>query len=307
MNNEKRFGMFAIKDIPSGTIIINEKPILSVPKERMRINNKSCEEYINQQFELLSNNDKKRVLDLHNNINNNNINDDHDDDKKNDVVGCYRTNAYMFTNDDNQNLESGLFVDISRINHSCFPNAQFVDNSKNGTNLIIALFGINKGDEITHSYFSLDLFMMNTDKRQKYILENYGFICKCDECQLFKKRDQFRKKYQDFEQEMEKGFEQGNEAKIMECATKMVDILKKNFNGYPPLLSQGYMRLAEAKLHSGAYEQVVDYMKRSAKLDIKYYGDGCDMNDIIQCKIMLPIKYQNIFCWDHVLGASRPT
>lgn len=309
MNEEKRFGMFAIKDIVSGTTILEEKAIMSLPKEQYR-KNKSCEECIREQFKSLSVDNQKKVLKLHNNLKKNK-NTKNDDKKENDVnggsdaIGCYRTNAYMFT--DNLQFESGLFLNISRINHSCFPNAQFIDDSQNGINSIVALFGIKRGDEITHSYFDLDLFMMNSSKRQSYIKDNYGFVCKCSDCQLFKKRDQFRKKYKDLEEEMEKqGYEQMNAEKILECSKKMINIVKNRFNSYPPLLSQCYMKFAEASLHLAHYDDVVENMKKSAKLDLKFQGNGCDLNDILQCKIMLPIKYQNAFCWDHICGNVKP-
>ena len=300
INAEKRYGMFAIKDIVSGTIILKEKAIMNLAKKQYR-KNKTCEQCIKEEFKLLSGDDQKKVLSLHDNLNKNTKNDDKKENDANNSIGCYRTNAYMFT--DNLQFESGLFLNISRINHSCFPNAQFIDDSKNGINSIVALFGIKGGDEITHSYFDLDLFMMSSAKRQNYIKDNYGFICKCNDCKLFKKRDRFRKKYKDLEEEMEKqGYEQMNAEKILECSSKMINIVKNHFNSYPPLLSQCYMKFAEASLHLGQYDQVVDNMKKSAKLDLKYQGDGCDLNDILQCKIMLPIKYQNAFCWDHICG-----
>ena len=303
INNERRHGMFATKDIVPGTIILEEKAIMSLPKKEYR-NNKSCEDYINEQFKLLSGDDQKKVLKLHDNLNDNKDNDENKENKENDnndPIGCYRTNAYMFT--DNVQYESGLFLNISRINHSCFPNAQFIDDSKHGINSIVSLFGIKKGDEITHCYFDLDLFMMSYEKRQKYIKENYGFICKCSDCQLFKQRDQFRKKYKKLEEEMEKeGYEQMNSEKILECSSKMINVIKNHFNSYPPLLSQCYMKFAEASLHLAHYDDVVKYMKMSAMIDLKFEGEGCDLNDILQCKIMLPIKYQNAFCWDHICG-----
>eukprot|EP01084_Bolivina_argentea_P213347 362362_1 len=81
IDKERRYGIFALKDIASGTIIIKETPILSLPKEQFR-NGQSSEEYINKQFELLSNNNQQKVLKLHNNMNNNKIH----------CVGVYRTN-----------------------------------------------------------------------------------------------------------------------------------------------------------------------------------------------------------------------
>ena len=290
--------MFAVQDIPSGTFILRESPIISLLKKEHR-NDQTEEQCIQSQFESISKEDQQTVLALHNNLKNEDTSDDHTQ-----CIGVYRTNAYMFT--DHDRFESGLFPLISRMNHSCFPNAQFVDDTIHGMHGIIALFGINAGEEITHCYIDIDLFMTDTAKRQSYILENYGFKCQCRECVLFKKRDGFRKKYTALEEDMEKAFgiEVLDKDKILQCALGMVDIIKHNFNGYPPLLSSAYMKVAEAKLMRRQFDEVVKYMQMSAKLDRRFYGDGCKMEDIIQCRERLPVKYRNTYPWDHVFGLN---
>jgi len=296
IDKEHGFGMFAVNDIPSGTLILRESPIITLLKEEHRTE-QTEEQWIHSQFEALSKGDQDTVLSLHNNL-------EHDENTegKTRCVGVYRTNAYCFT--DHDRFESGLFPMISRINHSCFPNAQFVDDTKHEMHGIIALCGISAGEEITHCYIDIDLFMADSMKRQKYILEHYGFECQCRDCVLFKKRDKFRRKYREFEEGMDKAFEleQLDKDRILECALGMVDVVKDHFNGYPPLLSAAYMKVAEAKLMEKRYEEVLKYMKISAKLDRRYYGDGCEMRDIVQCRERLPIKYRDTFPWDHVFG-----
>ena len=296
IDKEKRFGMFAACDIISGTVILTESPIITLPKAAHR-SNVSSDDWIKNEFESLSDSDKQKVLSLHNNLQ-----QSADDDQSAESVEIYRTNAYLFT--DHPLNESGLFPLISRINHSCFPNCQFVDNPKSDKHSIISLFGIQSGDEITHSYIDLDLFMADCAKRTKYIFDNYGFECRCDECVLFKKRDRFRKQYKKFEHALDDAFDQMDSEKVVEISNKMIEIIKHKFNGYPPLLSQCLMKGAEAKLHQAKYEEVVECMKKSTKLDLIYYGDACDLNDIKQCKVMLPTKWQKTFPWDHVLGTG---
>merc|ERR1712087_136487 len=89
--------------------------------------------------------------------------------------------------------------------------------------------------------------------------------------------------------------------KILECAEGMLSIIKGNFNGYPPLLSAAYMRVAEARLLQKQFDEVVKCMKMSTKLDYRYYGDGCDLNDIMECRKRLPVIYRDSFPWEHVL------
>ena len=112
--------MFATKDIPGGTVILEETPILALPKKEHREKEETEEECILRQFEALSISEQQQVVALHDNIS----------DGDCSCVGVYRTNAYLFS--DNVCYVSGLFPRISRLNHSCLPNAQLVFDAERG-------------------------------------------------------------------------------------------------------------------------------------------------------------------------------
>lgn len=79
-----------------------------------------------------------------------------------------------------------IYAQASFFNHDCLPNAcrfDYVDNpGDHNTDIIIrALHDISEGSEICLSYFPLNL---PYSERQKSLLEDYGFCCKCDRCRI---------------------------------------------------------------------------------------------------------------------------
>lgn len=81
------------------------------------------------------------------------------------------------------NEGSGLYVSQSKINHSCRPNAEIRFPYSNNVLQVVALREINADEEICISY--LDECQLNRSRhsRQKYLQENYLFLCECEKCQ----------------------------------------------------------------------------------------------------------------------------
>ena len=63
------------------------------------------------------------------------------------------------------------------LNHSCSPNVDFkrVGNSMH----FITLRDIKAGEEICDNYVDIDL---NKKRRQRRLLDQYGFLCECEKC-----------------------------------------------------------------------------------------------------------------------------
>lgn len=80
------------------------------------------------------------------------------------------------------NEGSGLYLTQSKINHSCNPNAEVRFPYSNNILQVVTLRDINPGDEICISY--LDECQLNRSRhfRQKYLQENYLFLCECEKC-----------------------------------------------------------------------------------------------------------------------------
>lgn len=80
------------------------------------------------------------------------------------------------------NEGSGLYLTQSKINHSCRPNAEIRFPYSNNVLQVVALREINADEEICISY--LDECQLNRSRhsRQKYLQENYLFLCECEKC-----------------------------------------------------------------------------------------------------------------------------
>lgn len=81
------------------------------------------------------------------------------------------------------NEGSGLYLIQSKINHSCNPNAEIRFPYSNNILQVVALREIAENEEICISY--LDECQLNRSRhsRQKYLEENYLFMCECEKCQ----------------------------------------------------------------------------------------------------------------------------
>lgn len=81
------------------------------------------------------------------------------------------------------NEGSGLYVTQSKINHSCNPNAEIRFPFSNNVLQVVALREIGLNEEITISYLDECHLDRSRHSRQKYLQENYLFMCECEKCQ----------------------------------------------------------------------------------------------------------------------------
>jgi SET and MYND domain-containing protein 5 len=95
------------------------------------------------------------------------------------LYGALENTVGQFLN----NEGAGLYLQQSKINHSCNPNAEIRFPFANNTLQVVATREIAAEEEITISY--LDECQLNRSRhsRQKYLEENYLFSCECDKCQ----------------------------------------------------------------------------------------------------------------------------
>lgn len=73
---------------------------------------------------------------------------------------------------------TALYHMASRFNHSCAPNTKpfWVNDHTIHTRL---LDNVMPGCELTISYLDLN---WDVKRRQRYLEDNYGFVCDCDRC-----------------------------------------------------------------------------------------------------------------------------
>jgi len=80
---------------------------------------------------------------------------------------------------------SGIFLEVSRFNHSCSPNARYSWNPDIKRMRVYALRDIAYGDEIFVSYLaSRSVYGSSRAERRTRLAERYKFACACAACGL---------------------------------------------------------------------------------------------------------------------------
>ena len=90
----------------------------------------------------------------------------------------------VFTHEDTPNMSNlRVYRIISRINHSCRPNAIVEWNPSKGEGTLHALRKIAAGEEITIDYLCRPEDTLNSiSERRKLLEEQYDFVCTCPAC-----------------------------------------------------------------------------------------------------------------------------
>jgi len=99
------------------------------------------------------------------------------------IDGIWRTNNFAL-GPSGPKTNNGLFLQISRFNHSCRPSAEFSWNPVRKKQEVRVVRPIKRGTEITVSYFSHLVASQDRLSRKKYLQTYYGFPCDCAACTL---------------------------------------------------------------------------------------------------------------------------
>jgi hypothetical protein len=164
---DKGLGVFALQVFRRGDLIIAEAPLFSIRKQddggpidhqsvAAAVDSLSSEEV--QKYVSLKNADEGRRYET-------------------PFFGIYSTNAYRMDSD-----RSGIFLEVSRFNHSCLPNARNSWNPDINRTRVYALRDIAYGDEIFVSYLaSRNVYGSSRAERQTRLTM---FTCACTACEL---------------------------------------------------------------------------------------------------------------------------
>lgn len=158
-------GLIAVQDIPKGTRILSEKPLFRIQSFGSELT--VMEKEIQRSLNLLSKDDQKAFFALHNSTPGDSY----------PLIGIVKTNSISLGSGSST---GGIFLIISRINHSCRPNTQDTWNSSTGNEIIHAIRDIKKGEEITISYN----LGGPSQQRMQLLKTKYGFDCTCALCSL---------------------------------------------------------------------------------------------------------------------------
>ncbi|RKF60635.1 SET domain-containing protein 5, partial [Golovinomyces cichoracearum] len=151
-----------------GTLIISEAPLITTTSITS-LSPTRTEFELSEALASLPLDQQEAYISLHNNH--------AETDPAHPLAGIVRSNVYPL----GANAKvGGIFLNISRINHSCAPNAVQYWNDLLGRETVYAVKPIDIGEEITLSYY---LGGSSVERRQ-VLLEQFGFWCRCHLCSL---------------------------------------------------------------------------------------------------------------------------
>ena len=159
-------GVLAATFISKGTRIICEPPLFRVPRGGR--SKEQLHETILKTIAGLNDEQRQQFLALHNAFG----------DESGPELGRVRTNALPLGSDA---IEGGIFLDSSRINHSCIQNAQNTWNEDLQKLTIHALRDISEKEEITIFYLP---DRPSRQVRCEALLSSFRFTCSCNLCSL---------------------------------------------------------------------------------------------------------------------------
>jgi len=113
------------------------------------------------------------------------------------IFHIYGTNSF----------HNGIFIKMSRFNHSCIPNAEYFWNEDTETRDLRACRNIREGEQITISYLGVE--MMDRDERRHHLIVGYHFLCCCAACDISDEEMEIQR------QKVEKFKELGQERKSL--------------------------------------------------------------------------------------------
>lgn len=159
----KGWGAFATRKLAPGQLIIEDKPLLVIPKSHKHI----TESDVMSRFQRLPPRDKHRFLSLRNN----------GDREFTSMKKAFTENAFGVSNTHHVH---GLFVFLSRFNHACVPNCKVpMAGTVIQTNRlhIYATRTVMPSEKLTFCYNSIYDYMIAKDRTQRL-----GFQCDCKAC-----------------------------------------------------------------------------------------------------------------------------
>lgn len=161
-------GLVAAKDIPKGTRLITEEPVVRVGPPIASM--KHLEACIYEQVSSLSENQLQEFLSLANIY--------PYSSSPEQWRGIFRTNALPT----GPLLDTGgVFLTASRINHACDNNTAHFWNENLKKLTVQAVRDIRTGEELTIFYLSS---RRNREARQEELKQNFKFTCVCQLCSL---------------------------------------------------------------------------------------------------------------------------
>lgn len=162
----KGLGFVATSKISKGTRILLEAPLFKTQDSSNNIS--SAEIMVLQEVKSLTKDQQRAFFSLQN----------AQGRKYSPILGIVTTNMLPLGGSNSD----GLFLEASRINHSCQPNAQHAWNNNLNDLTVHALCDIEVDREITISY--IGGVSLGCIERQCHLMDAFSFACMCELCSL---------------------------------------------------------------------------------------------------------------------------
>ncbi|QDS69363.1 hypothetical protein FKW77_004227 [Venturia effusa] len=171
----KGLGLIATQTMtPLSTIVLQEDPILRIPATMDENDDTALqiwlERYLLTMPAPIADLNRKATFALLN-----------AHPEKGPLAGILQTNGFQLPAEEEWPECRGLFVTVSRINHSCVPNCAQRWDAGRSVMMVMPVRGIEVGEEITLSYLE-GVEEMSIGERRESLLSDFGFWCECELC-----------------------------------------------------------------------------------------------------------------------------
>lgn len=169
-----QMGMRAVHAYSAGDEILRERPAMRICTAHAATSRSEAEEKfevaVQEAFDLLTPQTAQSVMDL-------SSCQQQEEGVEKTAVGIFQTNSYQLGDEKDY---GGLFVTISRMNHSCRPNATHHWRPDLHMMVVHAARDIVVGEELCTCYGPGDCRV--TEGRRSYLRDRYSFECACEMC-----------------------------------------------------------------------------------------------------------------------------
>ncbi|KAG6019795.1 hypothetical protein E4U19_006863 [Claviceps sp. Clav32 group G5] len=161
-------GLVATRNIPKGTRILSERPLIHVPFDSSKEQRKTI---IHSQVEALNKKERDIFLSFPNRYS--------FSDSATRYSGIFKTSSILSHSKPQKTF--AIFPEACRINHDCDENAFHDWNCDTQQQTVHAMRDIEGGEEITIAYIP---FFNDHQTRRKQLKTDYHFTCRCRACSL---------------------------------------------------------------------------------------------------------------------------
>jgi len=256
-------GIVALRDFAGGQLVLSEKPVISVPHDCDLDELEETMARPGSAVNSLKPATKAALFMLFDRYQSRN------DDRKT-FTGILETNGIPHGVD---GCVGGLFLFLSRLNHSCAPNCARSWNDDLQREELIALCDIAKGEELTSAYFDI---IDDRPHRRKHALELFEFECMCDACRL-ETDDTWKRKAKEHDDLFQENMTLGNFTKALEHAESRLKLLKDNDWNNPGDFSRtyfdAYTASREFKQKAKTLEFITKAIEMSALIGMENHVD----------------------------------